>query len=116
MYDEDFDWPLIVASFAKQYGIRLEREDLPYREYRLLLAGIMYETPLGETVRIRAETDMKKIREMTAHEKKIRSDWQKFKNAKKTLDFFKHGNMTCVQTVKCAKRYCSFHFLHHPIH
>ena len=42
----------------------------------------MHDTPLGYTVQIRAETDVKKIREMTAHEKKIRSDWQRFKNAK----------------------------------
>lgn len=42
----------------------------------------MYETPLGEVVRIRAETDAKTIRDMTAHEKKVRSDWQAFKNKK----------------------------------
>lgn len=69
-----------------QYGIRLEREDLPYAEYRRLLSGIMYNTPLGEVVRVRAETDMKTIREMTAQEKKIRSEWQRFKNTKRAKD------------------------------
>ena len=69
-----------------QYGIRLEREDLPYSEYRRLLSGIMYNTPLGEVVRVRAETDMKTIREMTVHEKKIRSEWQRFKNTKRAGD------------------------------
>lgn len=47
-----------------------------------MLSGIMYETPLGEIVRIRAETDMKTIRNMTAQEKKIRTEWQKFKTTK----------------------------------
>lgn len=69
-----------------QYGIRLEREDLPYTEYRRLLSGIMYNTPLGEVVRVRAETDMKTIREMTAQEKKIRSEWQRFRSTKKRKD------------------------------
>lgn len=74
---------MIVASFAMQYGIRLEREDLPYSEYRQLLSGIMWKTPLGEVVRIRSETDQKTIREMTAHEKRVRADWQKFMSTKK---------------------------------
>lgn len=69
-----------------QYGIRLEREDLPYTEYRRLLSGIMYNTPLGEVVRVRAETDMKTIREMTAQEKKIRAEWQRFKSTKNKQD------------------------------
>lgn len=34
---------------------------------------------MGYTVQIRAETDQKKIREMTAHEKKIRKEWKDFK-------------------------------------
>lgn len=35
---------------------------------------------MGYTVQIRAETDQKKIREMTAHEKKIRQEWKEFKS------------------------------------
>lgn len=69
-----------------QYGIRLEREDLPFVEYRRLLSGIMYNTPLGEVVRVRAETDMKTIRNMTAQEKKIRADWSRFMSTKKRKD------------------------------
>ncbi len=71
-----------MSSFAKQYGIRLRHEDLPVSEYRQLLTGIMADTPLGRVVEIRAETDPKKIKEMTAQEKKIRSDWQDFKRKK----------------------------------
>ena len=48
-------------------------------EFNQLLAGINGDTPLGYIVQIRAETDNKKIREMTNHEKKIRAEWQEFK-------------------------------------
>lgn len=75
MFDED----LIIASFAQQYGIRLLREDISVREYRKLLKGLNGETPLGYVVNIRSETDPKKIKEMTKHERKIRSDWHRFK-------------------------------------
>ncbi len=76
-----FDWDLIVASFAQQYGIRLyhEYENMSCEEFRQLLSGLNGDTPLGYVVQTRAEKDPKKIRKMTAHEKKIRSDWLAFK-------------------------------------
>lgn len=76
---------MIVSSFAQQYGIRLEKEKntIKQREYRRLLVGINGDTPLGYVVQTRAETDQKKIKEMTAHQKKIRAEWQAFKNKKK---------------------------------
>ena len=49
------------------------------REYRKLLVGLGGDTPLGYVVRIRSETDTKRIQEMTNHEKKIRRDWQSFR-------------------------------------
>ena len=52
-------------------------------EYRKLLVGINGDTPLGYVVQTRAETDPKKIKEMTAHQKKIRSEWLEFKNKMK---------------------------------
>lgn len=52
-------------------------------EYRRLLVGINGDTPLGYVVQTRAETDPKKIKEMTNHQKKIRNEWQEFKNKKK---------------------------------
>ena len=72
---------MIVSSFAQQYGIRLnqEYETIKHTEFNQLLIGLNGETPLGYTVQIRSEKDSKKIREMTNHEKKIRSDWQEFK-------------------------------------
>lgn len=76
-----FDWDLIVSSFAQQYGIRLynEYETISCEEFRQLLSGLNGETPLGYVVQIRSEKNPKKIREMTANEKKIRSDWAVFK-------------------------------------
>jgi len=73
-----------VSSFAQQYGIRLEKEKYRIKcgEYRRLLVGINGDTPLGYVVQTRAETDPKKIREMTAHQKQIRADWQQFKRKK----------------------------------
>lgn len=76
---------MIVSSFAQQYGIRLEREKhtIKCSEYRRLLSGINGDTPLGYVVQTRAETDSKKIQEMTNHQKQIRADWREFKNKQK---------------------------------
>lgn len=46
-----------------------------------MLIGISGETALGQTVQIRAETDKKRINEMTVKEKEIRREWQEFKNS-----------------------------------
>lgn len=84
-----FDWDLIVASFAQQYGIRLytEYETISCEEFRQLLVGLNGDTSLGYVVQIRSEKNPKKIKEMTAQEKKIRSEWQQFKiNRKKQQD------------------------------
>jgi hypothetical protein len=51
-------------------------------EYLKLLSGLMGDTPLGEVVQIRAETDRERIANMTVTEKRIRSDWQAFKAQK----------------------------------
>ena len=77
-----FDWDLIVSSFAQQYGIRLyyEYDNISCEEFRQLLSGLNGDTPLGYVVQVRAEKDPKKIRKMTAHEKKIRSDWVALKS------------------------------------
>ncbi|MBQ7596182.1 MAG: hypothetical protein IJU45_05925 [Clostridia bacterium] len=79
-YDEEYDYSLIVSSFAKQYGIRLLQEDISVSEYYRLLTGLMDDTPLGRVVEIRSTTDKDRIRNMTVQEKKIRSDWAKFRH------------------------------------
>lgn len=43
------------------------------------MKGVNGDTPLGYVVSIRSETDKERIDKMTKHEKKIRSEWQKFR-------------------------------------
>lgn len=75
-YDLFDDWPLIEASFLKQYGIRLRADDdMSWNEFCNLLAGIMYDTPLGRVAAIRSETDPKKIAEYTPEEARIYYEW-----------------------------------------
>ncbi len=73
---------MIVSSFAQQYGIRLyyEYETIPCEEFRQLLSGLNGETPLGYVVQIRSENDLKKINNMTKHEKEIREKWANYNN------------------------------------
>lgn len=76
---------MIVASFAQQYGIRLhqEYETISYQEYTQLLIGIGGDTPLGNVVQIRAETDQKKIKEFNTYEKRIYKEWQDYRKQNK---------------------------------
>lgn len=77
-YDLYDDWHLIEASFTKQYGIRLRSDtEMSWSEFSTLLAGIMPETPLGQIISIRSETDPDIIKGFNKEQKKIRSDWQK---------------------------------------
>ena len=75
-YDIFDDWELVESSFLKQYGIRLRTEDnMSYAEFCSLLSGIMYDTPLGQVVSVRAEKDPKVIKKFTREQKRIRSEW-----------------------------------------
>jgi len=77
------DKDLIESSFAKQYGIRLSKEDMHYPEYRRFFNGLMDDTPLGRIISIRSEKDKETLKRMGAGEKKIRSDWIKFRSKQK---------------------------------
>lgn len=46
-----------------------------------MLKGLNGDTPLAYYIRIRSETDSKKIQEMSQDEKKIRNDWLRFKQS-----------------------------------
>lgn len=82
-YDLEEDYDLIEASFAKQYGIRLSREnDMSWAEFCSLLSGLMPDTPLGQIVSIRSETDSKIIKNFSKEQRKIRSDWILRRNRK----------------------------------
>lgn len=75
-YDLRSDWVLIEASIAKQYGIRLRKElDMPWGEFCTLVSGLMSDTPLGQMVSIRSETDKNIIKNFTPEQRKIRNDW-----------------------------------------
>ncbi len=82
-YDMQEDWPLIEASFFKQYGIRLRSvHDMPYSEFCSYLSGLMPDTPLGNIVKIRSEDDKEVLKHFTPEQKRIRSEWQR-RNVKK---------------------------------
>ena len=68
-----------MASFAQQYNIRLEQEDMPRPDYLKYLVGLNGDTPLGYAVGIRSEKDHKKISKFTNHEKKMRAEWAQFR-------------------------------------
>ena len=69
------DYDLIEASFLSQYGIRLKTTELEFDEFLNLTSCLMPETPLGQIVAIRSETDGEVISNFTDAQKKIRNDW-----------------------------------------
>lgn len=76
-YDLADDWDLIVASFASQY--QMQEADIAvmeWREFSILLAGIMPKTPLGMVVQIRAEEDKDILKHFTAEQQNIRNVWR----------------------------------------
>lgn len=75
-YDLAEDWELIEASFAMQYGIRLSQEDMDWKEFCNLLAGLGPKTPLGSIVAIRAENDREVLKRFTPDQKRIRDEWR----------------------------------------
>lgn len=82
-YDFIEDWELIESSFVMQYGIRLrQNDDMSWNEFCSLLTGIMYDTPLGRVVSIRAEKDQKVIKGFSKEEKRIRDEWLRRKYKK----------------------------------
>ncbi|BCG57488.1 Gp15 family bacteriophage protein [Paenibacillus sp. URB8-2] len=76
-YDLNDDWPLIEASLAKQYSIRIRQHgDMPWEEFCSLVAGLMPDTPLGSIVAIRAEKDRKVIKGFSSEQRRIHREWR----------------------------------------
>ncbi|MNW40123.1 Bacteriophage Gp15 protein [compost metagenome] len=76
-YDLREDWPLIEASLAKQYGIRIRTHaDMPWSEFCTMVAGLMPDTPLGNIVAIRSEQDPKVRKSFNSDQKRIYNDWR----------------------------------------
>lgn len=81
------DWALIESSFAAQYGIkRKELAAMSFDEFTTLLSGILPDTPLGQIVSIRAESDSDTIRRFNETQRKIYNDWQNRIISKKSKD------------------------------
>lgn len=77
-YDLIDDWNLIESSIATQYPFRLRKEirDMKWGELSSYISGLMYDTPLGNVVSIRSETDTEIIKNMTSSQKEIRRQWR----------------------------------------
>ena len=49
---------------------------MPWGEFCTLLAGIMPETPLGQVVSIRSESDKDTLKNFSKEQHKMRNDWK----------------------------------------
>lgn len=67
---------MIEASFLSQYGIRLKTTELEFDEFLNLTSCLMADTPLGQVVGIRAETDAETIKNFNDTQRKIYNDWK----------------------------------------
>lgn len=77
-YDFYDDWDLIESSIAQQYGIRLRNEinTISWSEVKMLISGLLSDTPLGRIISIRSENDKEQLKHFTPDMHKIRNDWR----------------------------------------
>lgn len=77
-YDFYDDWDLIESSITQQYGIRLRNEinTISWSEVRMLISGLLPDTPLGKVIQIRAEDNKETLKHFTPDMLKIRNDWR----------------------------------------
>ncbi len=77
-YDLLDDWDLIESSLATQYPFRIRNiiKGMKWGELSSYISGLMHNTPLGNIVQIRAETDKEIISRMTPEQKEIRRKWR----------------------------------------
>ena len=66
---------MIEASFLSQYGIRLKTAELDFDEFLNLTSCLMPDTPLGQIVAIRSETDTEIISNFTDAQREVRNSW-----------------------------------------
>lgn len=69
---------------------------MPWDEFCTLLCGLMPDTPLGQIVSIRSETDREVIKKFNSYQKQIYNDWRnrqakKSALSKKELDDIMHN-------------------------
>lgn len=77
-YDFYDDWDLIESSIAQQYGIRLRNEikTISWTEVKVLISGLLSDTPLGRVIQIRSENNKEQLKNFTPEMHKIRNDWR----------------------------------------
>lgn len=97
-YDLFEDWDLIASSLKTQYGysIRKEISDLDWGELISDIAGLNGETPLGNIVRIRKETDPETLKRFTPEENQIRNEWLR----KSASQISKENYNTAMENIK----------------
>ena len=59
-----------------QYNIRLSRTEMDWKEFCVLLSGIMPKTPLGTVVGIRSEEDKDILKHYSKEQHRIRDEWR----------------------------------------
>lgn len=76
-FDFERDYPLIVASFASAYGLRIRSPatHIPWPEFTALLAGLPCNTPLPQMITIRQTTE-KEAEQLNTAAQQARVDWQ----------------------------------------
>ena len=77
-YDFYDDWDLIESSIAQQYGIRIRNEinTITWSEVKMLVSGLLSDTPLGRVIQIRSENDKEQLKHFTPDMHKIRNEWR----------------------------------------
>lgn len=59
-----------------QYNIRLAQSEMDWKEFCVLLSGIMPKTPLGTVVGIRSEEDKEVLKHYNKEQHRIRNKWR----------------------------------------
>ena len=84
-YDPEYDQELIEQSIAKQYHILpSEQGELKYRDWALLVSGLMDDTPLGRVVLVRSESNPDRIKAFGQSERRIRAEWAAYRSLQKS--------------------------------
>lgn len=79
-----------------------EEDDITADRFMILLSGIMPETPLGNIIKIRSETDPEVIKHMTPGQRKIRDEWLAKKRHEKYDNMSKEEKLKQIEEIKKA--------------
>lgn len=65
---------------------------MPWMEYHNLVTGLMFDTPLGRIMSIRAEDDPERLKLFDSEHHRIRSEWRN-KCSKRVFDSYSEEEM-----------------------